>query len=363
VVAAFRASAEESRPDRTDRPAGSDPRSHDASGRRLSKALLTGGAGFIGLHLARHLVARGVHVDLVDNFSRGERDRELTALVRSGGAAVIDRNLTRPAALIDVPTDYRFVVHLAAIVGVARVVTRSYDVLKDNLAMLENALAAARRQSALERFVFLSTSEVYSGTFRFFTLPLPTPESTPLAVGELSEPRTSYMLSKIYGEAMCHQAGIPFTVVRPHNVYGPRMGLDHVIPEVLQRAHRAPDGGSLEVYSACHRRTFCHVEDAVELLSRAAESPRCVGETLNIGTQEPEVSMGELAELIARVVGKTLQIVPLPVTAGSPPRRCPDMTKTAQLTGYESRIGLEEGIHSTYEWYRTNVFEAERAGR
>jgi len=277
--------------------------------------------------------------------------------VQSGRAHVIDRDLTRPASLSDASTDYRFVIHLAAILGVARVASRPYDVLTGNLTMLENALAAARRQAALERFVFLSTSEVYAGTSQHFGLPMPTPESTPLAVTELAAPRTSYMLSKIYGEAMCHQAGIPFTVVRPHNVYGPRMGLEHVIPQVLERAHRAPDGGSLEVYSVDHRRTFCHVEDAVELISRAAELPRCVGETLNIGTQEPEVSMGELADLIARVVGKTLQIVPLPATAGSPPRRCPDMTKTSQLTGYESRIGLEEGLDDTYDWYRTNVFD------
>ena len=277
--------------------------------------------------------------------------------MQSGRAHVIDRDLTRPASLSDASTDYRFVIHLAAILGVARVASRPYDVLTGNLTMLENALAAARRQAALERFVFLSTSEVYAGTSQHFGLPMPTPESTPLAVTELAAPRTSYMLSKIYGEAMCHQAGIPFTVVRPHNVYGPRMGLEHVIPQVLERAHRAPDGGSLEVYSVDHRRTFCHVEDAVELISRAAELPRCVGETLNIGTQEPEVSMGELADLIARVVGKTLQIVPLPATAGSPPRRCPDMTKTSQLTGYESRIGLEEGLDDTYDWYRTNVFD------
>lgn len=280
----------------------------------------------------------------------------------SGGAEVLDRDLTQRAGLTDIPTDYRFVVHLAAIVGVARVTAHPYDVLTKNVTMLEHALAAARRQRELERFVFLSTSEVYAGTARYFTLSLPTPESMPLAVAALSEPRTSYMLSKIYGEAMCHQAGIPFTIVRPYNVYGPRMGLEHVIPEVLQRAHHASHGASLEVYSVDHRRTFCHVDDAVELISRAAESPRCVGETLNIGTQAPEVSMGELAELIARVVGKMLQIVPLPPTPGSPPRRCPDMTKTTSLTGYESQVGLAEGVGRTYDWYRANVFEARRAG-
>jgi nucleoside-diphosphate-sugar epimerase len=72
---------------------------------------------------------------------------------------------------------------------------------------------------------------------------------------------------------MCHHAGVPLTILRPHNVYGPRMGLDHAIPEHLQRAHAADPGARLEVTSMDHRRTFCHVEDAVEMIWRAASAP------------------------------------------------------------------------------------------
>lgn len=320
----------------------------------MSRALITGGAGFVGLHLARHLVGRGIEVDVVDDFSRARQDG--AALTALDGARVLERDLRQPDALPALDRDYRWIVHLAAIVGVSRVADRPYDVLRDNVLMLDHVLGLARRQSALERFVFLSTSEVYAGTLRYFTLPLPTPETTPLAVSDLAEPRTSYMLSKLYGEAMCHQAGIPFTIFRPHNLYGPRMGLAHVIPELLQRAHQAPDGGSLEVYSADHRRTFCYIDDAIEPIWRAAQSPRGAGRTLNVGTQAPEVRMDELAALVARIVGKTLEIVPLPATPGSPPRRCPDMTQTVSLTGYEPRVGLEEGIRRTYAWYRSNVF-------
>jgi nucleoside-diphosphate-sugar epimerase len=340
---------------------GSDPPTFDARRRRLRKALITGGAGFIGLHLTRHIVARGGQVDLVDDFSRGTRDRELTQLLEVGGTRLLECDLTRPGALADVASDYHCVVHLAAMVGVARVADHPYDVLTSNVAMIANALDAARRQERLHRFVYVSTSEVYAGTLRYFTLPLPTPESTPVAVAELSQPRTSYMLSKIYGEALCHHAQVPFTIVRPHNVYGPRMGFVHVIPEVLKRAYDASDGGSLEVYSSGHTRTFCYIEDAVELMWRAAASPCCVGETLNIGTQAPEITMGELAALIARVVGKELKIVPLSATAGSPARRCPDISKAVTLTEYEPRVSLEEGIRRTYEWYRANVFEARRS--
>jgi nucleoside-diphosphate-sugar epimerase len=165
------------------------------------------------------------------------------------------------------------------------------------------------------------------------------------------------MLSKIFGEAMSFQSGLPVTVVRPHNVYGPRMGLAHVIPELLQRAHDAEDGGRLGVHSVEHRRTFCHVSDAIEMISRAARAPQGVGETLNVGAQAPEISIGELAELIVEVVGRRLEIEPLEPHPGSPARRCPDMTRTADVTGYVAEMSVEDGVRDTYDWYRSNVFE------
>ncbi len=327
----------------------------------MKKALLTGGAGFIGSHLAQRLVESGYAVDLVDDFSRGSNDDRIASLQSSGNVRLLESDLRRPGALDDADDDYEHVVHLAAIVGVANVVDRPYAVLRDNVSMTEQALALARRQRALQRFLFASTSEVYSGTLEKFDLPVPTPEQTPLALPDLDRPRTTYMLSKLYGEAMCHNAGVPFTIVRPHNVYGPRMGLAHVIPELLQRAHNASDG-RLEVFSVEHKRTFCFVDDAVEMIVRSLESPRCEGQALNVGTQAPEVTIGELAALIVEVVGKELEIVPLPATPGSPVRRCPDMSRTAELTGYSSRVALEDGVRRTYDAYRTRVFEPAAAG-
>ena len=323
----------------------------------MRKALLTGGAGFIGTHLARRLVEKGYEVDLVDDFSRGRNDVTVRELEETGRVRLLERDLRAPGALAEADDDYGVIAHLAAVVGVANVLERPYDVLRDNVAMTEETLAFAARQTALERLVFISTSEVYAGALEHFDLPIPTPESTPLALPDVGRPRTTYLLSKIYGEAMCHHAGLPFTIVRPHNVYGPRMGLAHVIPELLQRAHNATDG-RVEVFSVNHQRTFCYVEDAVEMIVHAMESRRCAGETLNVGTQTPEIAVGALARLIARIVGKDLEIVPLPATPGSPIRRSPDMTKTLELTGYAPRVSLEDGIRRTYEAYRREVFAA-----
>ncbi len=327
----------------------------------MSKALITGGAGFIGAHLARRLVESGYAVDLVDDFSRGSNDDVIAQLQRAESVRFLECDLRQPGALEDADGDYDYVVHLAAIVGVANVAGRPYNVLCDNVRMTEEALALARRQRALRRFLFPSTSEVYAGTLETFGLEVPTPEHTPLVVPDLDRPRTTYLLSKIYGEAMCRQSGVPFTIIRPHNVYGPRMGLAHVIPELLQRAHGASEG-RLKVFSVEHRRTFCYIDDAVEMIARALESPRCEGETLNVGTQAPEVTIGELAALIVSVVGKNLEIVPGPTTPGSPERRCPDMSRTAELTGYTSQVALEDGVRRTYEAYREAVFEPAAAG-
>jgi UDP-glucose 4-epimerase len=329
----------------------------------VRRVLITGGAGFIGAHLARRLVDDGAQVDLVDDFSRGVRDAELAALLDSGRVQILQRDLRAGGALDDVGDEYGHVFHLAAVVGVEHVVRRPLAVLVESVAMLGNVIAAARRQQALERLVFMSTSEVYAGTLERGELPFPTPESVPLTLPRPEQPRTAYMLSKIYGEAMCQQAGVPFSILRPHNVYGPRMGLSHVIPELLQRAHGAADGTSLSVASIDHRRTFCYVDTAVELIRRIATSPACAGETLNVGVGAPEVSIRELGGLIAEAVGKRLEIVPRPTTPGSPPRRCPDMTKTHGLVGRPPEVDLPTGIRLTYDWYRRNAFDAGAAMR
>jgi nucleoside-diphosphate-sugar epimerase len=321
------------------------------------KALITGGAGFIGGHLTRRLLGEGYEVTLVDNLSRGVEDETLAELRTHDGFSIRVADLRDPGSLDDVGTDFTHVMHFAALLGVQNVLDRPYAVLRENIAMLETMLDVAARQSALERFLFPSTSEVYVGTQQFFELPIPSPETTPLAVSALDKPRTSYMLSKIYGEALVHQAGLPFTIVRPHNFYGPRMGLAHVVPQLLQRIHDATDGDELVVYSMDHRRTFCFIDDAVCYLARLLEVPEAEGGTYNVGVQSPEVTIGELAELLVEVVGRDLQIVPGETTPGSPHRRCPDMTRTIGVTGHEPAVSLPDGVRRTYEWYRDRVFE------
>ena len=307
-------------------------------GERLGKILITGGAGFLGGFLGRALAQRGHAVHLVDNLARGQNDSFLTELLNLDGVELFERDIMEAGAFDDLSDDYTHIFHLAAIVGVQNVVERPYATLRNNVLLLERTIAFARRQASVERFLFASSSEVYAGGREEADIPIPTPEDIPLILPESARPRTSYMLSKIYGEAMIRHAGVPFTIVRPHNLYGPRMGTSHVVPQLMEKARLAKQGGRLEVFSVDHSRTFCFIDDAVEMILRAALMRSCHGQVLNVGNQSAELSIGKLAEMIIAVVGKELTIDPKPATPGSPKRRCPEMSRTVELTGYRARV-------------------------
>lgn len=323
----------------------------------MSKTLIIGGAGFIGAHLGKALAQAGEAVDILDNFARGVRDEFLEELKNSTGVRLIDADMLDASTSARLADDYTRIFQFAAVIGVRHVLERPYEVLHKNVLIQTNAIELAKRQKALARFVFASTSEVYAGSLLHMNMPVPTPETFPLALTDLTHPRTSYMLSKIYGEALCQQSGLPFTIVRPHNIYGPRMGLVHVLPELMKKARELPRSGHLAVASVGHRRAFCHIDDAVAMLRMLSTAPAAAGGTFNLGNQSQEVPIGEVARIVLRAVGRTdAEILPLPDTAGSPARRCPDMARTISVTGFQPAIDLEKGVARTYQWYADNVF-------
>ena len=222
----------------------------------MKKILITGGAGFIGYHLANKLLENNYQIDLLDNFSRGVNDTHLTDLAENETINLINADLLQSTTIDQLDQDYAYIYHFAAVIGVQHVLKAPFDVLEKNFILLQNALKIARKQKKLRRFVFASTSEVYAGTLNHYGLEFPTPESTPLLVSDPHEARSSYMLSKIYGEALCLHSGLPVTIIRPHNFYGPRMGLSHVIPELMKKVIDS-ENGKVDVFSINHKRTFC----------------------------------------------------------------------------------------------------------
>lgn len=312
------------------------------------KILILGGAGFIGVHLARRQLAAGHEVTIVDDFSRGRNDPELAAL----GVPVLHADLTDRASYESLPRRWDHVYMLAAVVGVRNVEKDPARVIRINTLALLNLLDWLR---PAERLFYASTSEVYADGVGRGLVPVPTPETVPLVVEDVTTPRFAYGISKLLGEAaVTHMARIkriPYVIGRFHNVYGARMGADHVIPELLLRAMQRQD--PFWVYGMDQSRAFCYVDDAIEAISRLMMTDAAIGEIVHIGS-DTETNIGDLSKLVLRVVDFYPELESRPAPPGSVARRCPDLTKLRTLTGYGPTTPLEEGVRRTFEWYRAH---------
>jgi nucleoside-diphosphate-sugar epimerase len=314
----------------------------------MPKAMITGAAGFIGLQVSKRLLAEGYQLQLVDNLQRGRWDSEFCEIVDFPQVTFKKLDICDPEAFDELDTDCNLVFHFAAMLGVDRVLKAPFDVLTTNAAGMQNILKWARSLGRLERFVFSSTSEIYAGTRSHFSVPVPTPETVAITLEGVEKARTSYALSKAYGEALLHAADIPFTILRYHNVYGPRMGFDHVIPQIISKILR---DSNVPVPSADHTRAFCYIDDAVKQTVAAATATRTQGQTLNSGNSREEIKIIDLVQKIANVLKVEINIQPEPATMGSPDRRCPDTRKITELTGLSASIDLDQGLQRTCEWY------------
>ena len=161
------------------------------------------------------------------------------------------------------------------------------------------------------------------------------------------------MMSKIYGEAMCYHSKIPFTIIRPHNIYGPRMGRAHVIPELFIKIQHSKKR-ILKVYSPNHKRTFCYIDDAINMIINLSKSKLSKNKTFNVGVDTNEIKIIDLAKLILVILKKKLKILPMQITQGSPYRRCPSMNKYRRLTNKVKFTSLRVGLKNTLEWYLNN---------
>jgi UDP-glucuronate decarboxylase len=316
----------------------------------MSNALLLGGAGFIGLHLARRLVADGFEVTIVDDFSRGREDADLDALRAHPNVRVLSADLTSAATYAELPHGWDQIYLLAAVVGVRNVEQDPARVVRVNTLV---ALHLLDWIEAGERVFFASTSEVYAGGVDAGVVAVPTAEDVPTMISDITAPRFAYAASKLLGEAaFLHTArarGFDAVVGRFHNVYGPRMGADHVVPEMSLRAQAGEN--PFRVPGADQYRAFCHVDDAVEAMVRLMATPESAGQIVHIGNDRDETNIGDLAGLVLKVAGSDAELAASPAPAGSVARRCPDLTRLRALTGYEPKVSLEDGVRSTYAWY------------
>jgi nucleoside-diphosphate-sugar epimerase len=304
------------------------------------KILVTGGRGFLGKGLVESLVAEGHEVVALDNGFRGTG--ALGPDVETVEADVRDAAAVRRAV-----HGAEVVAHLAAIQGTENFYELPDEVLDVNLRGVLN-VAEACAEEGVRRLFFSSSSECYG-----FPDVFPTPESASLQLPDPLNARWSYGGSKIAGELVtvnyARKRGFEFSVARYHNVYGPQMGWDHVIPQFIRRLERNEEftvQGDGE-----QARAFCFVDDAVAATSAMLLEPAAANEILNVGNPDAEVTINELVALLSRVSGKEIQPRHVPFEGGGTNRRVPDVSRLQKLLGFSARVTLEDGLRRTYEWY------------
>lgn len=314
----------------------------------MKNILVTGGTGFIGSHLVSTLLYAGHRVTVADDCSQG-RPRNLDG-VAPARLRLQQVDLTDERAFDALMTDFDVVFHLAAINGTKNFYRDPARVLDVNTVTMVNAVKLAVRY-AVGRFVYFSSSEVYNQA-----AVVPTPEDVALLVPDIANPRFSYAISKIVGEAYCHHYlkphEIEFTIIRPHNFYGPRMGVRHVIPEIAVKCLAAPPSGTLEIQGdGSETRAYCFIDDAITGIVAAALSPKAVNETIHIGNDREEITAAALVRMIMEKLGRNdLVIRTGPLREGSATRRCPDVSKAWRLLGYSTAVSLSVGLDRTLAW-------------
>lgn len=325
----------------------------------MNQVLLLGGAGFIGFHCLRFLLGNSeCSITIVDDLSRGRMDAEMERLLASQRVHFIQRSLTELETLEDLPFHFDYIFHFAAIVGVSNVLANPDRVLWVNTLSTLYLLnwIAGKGAKSLKRLFFASTSEAYAQTLSQYGKPIPTPETVPLTVDAAYPRRSTYALSKIYGEQACltyaRKYGFPVTIVRPHNIYGPRMGYNHVIPELLLKASQSSE--DLDVYSVNHSRSFFYIDDAVEAIMSLAVAKEAENRIVNLGNGQDQITIFELAKIVTQVVNPRLVIKPCEQHEGSPESRCPDTSLLNEITRLKPRHSLKNGIEKTWAWYRNH---------
>lgn len=320
------------------------------------RVLITGGAGFLGSALSRRCIAEGSKVRILDNGYRHGLDRLGNLASR---AEWVVGDIRDPKVVHRAARGVDTVYHLAYINGTRYFYEVPHLVLEVAVKGITNVLDAVL-SNKVKRLVLVSSSEVYQTPSK-----VPTPEDVPLVVPNLENPRFSYGGGKIISELMAvnyaRHFNFEWRVIRPHNVYGPHMGFDHVIPALIKRieglgakAGNRPVDLPIEG-NGRQTRAFCFIDDAVDGLLMAAQrgSPNGV---YHLGTQEM-VTIADLAHRIARRLGVRIRLRPGPAPVGGTLKRCPDISKLRRL-GYRPRVTLDEGLKITCEQYLASMKSA-----
>jgi nucleoside-diphosphate-sugar epimerase len=312
----------------------------------------TGGSGFLGSALCNRLNKLGYDVCSFDNFSRESHQSNLDhgIYVWNGDIRNMD-GLTNFVQHEKPDTLW----HLAYINGTKTFYSHPELVLEVGVKGAINTLDVALNNN-IKNYFLVSSSEVYNEPSQ-----VPTLENERMIIPDVYNPRFSYSGGKIISELLAihygAKQGLNVKIFRPHNIYGPNMGLEHVIPEIVkkiikpQNARYIDDQLVVNVQGTGEEtRAFCYIDDAIDEMILASQDNSLGTPTYNIGVQN-ETSIKQLVYLIAEILGVAIILEPSDKIKGSTNRRCPDMSKLNQL-GYQPKHSLYDGLKKTVEWYK-----------
>lgn len=318
--------------------------------------LVTGGAGFIGSHLAEALLARGCAVTIVDDLSTGSLENIRHLFPHTGFRFAIE-TIMNETVMDRLVSECDVIYHLAAAVGVDLVVNRPVEVIETNVLGSQKVFEVANRYK--KRLLLASTSEIYGKSDD-----IPFREDADRVLGPTTRSRWSYSDSKAMDEFLAlayhREKGLPVVIVRLFNTVGPRQTGRYgmVIPRFVEQALSE---AAITVYGDGRQtRCFAYVTDIVDAMIGLAEHPHAEGEVFNLGSQE-EITIMDLARTVKQRTGSTSSIVKIPydeayeVGFEDMRRRVPDVSKSRDLIGFSPKTGLDEILDRVIEYFRSRT--------
>jgi len=316
---------------------------------KYNRVVILGAAGFIGYHLAKSLAVEAkVDLLLVDNFIRGANDEDFLKLSGLQNVNFAELDLSKESSFENLFNKSDLVINCAALNGTQNFYQVPLDV------MLNTGISAffAARYAALaqvHKYIYLGSSESYAGGVNLGFVGVPTSESVPLVIENVENIRWSYSLGKTFGEIACYSAnsqlGLNFQILRIHNIYGPRMGNKHVIPDLIEKFRL----GNMEVPGHGESRAFMYIDDLVGVVRFLIANENKDIKLMNVGSQT-ETLIKILAEKIAKVLEIEKAIKPLESWPGSVKRRLPDTSLLRSIYAFDE-TSLDEGLDKTISWY------------
>ena len=321
------------------------------------KVLITGGAGFIGSHLADRLLGQGEEVYAIDDLSTGSL-RNVEHLQDNVKFHLVVDTVLHEAVMNELVFKCDQIYHMAAVVGVKQIMNRPVETLETNVKGTEMVLRLANRHK--KKVLIASTSEVYGKVMEGDNCYLLT-EDTDRLMGSTAKRRWAYACSKALDEFLAlayhEEKKLPVVVARLFNTVGPRQTGQYgmVIPNFVQKA--LIDKPIVVHGDGTQSRSFTHISDAVEALIALMSEPRAVGQVVNVGNTE-EVTIKELALMVKDMSGSVSDIEYIPYEKAYGPgfedmkRRCPDINRIKELIGFQPKVDLRGIIQSVIDYYK-----------